>query len=269
MVPFPLSPWRRQNPSAKLVVVGVLLVGLMSIAACAASPEVAEATWPTSAEPLPAATSATGDTQITCGGRTFPVSGLSASPGAEKAVGPKFDALRQTLAAFEPEFPGSAGWTWRLAGSDPSGAVFVSQTDAISESGWAYVEVAVGDAGQHPGTIGSCDPRVVLSAEFGPATWALDPAFPAPGPRSTRINVLVWERSCSSGRPTTGRMSAPVIAYAATTVTITIGVRPLSGLQSCPGPPGTPALVELSEPLGSRTLFDGGLVPPAAPVPPY
>jgi hypothetical protein len=52
-------------------------------------------------------------------------------------------------------------------------------------------------------------------------------------------------------------------------VTITIGVRPLEvapgTLLNCGGPPGTPASVRLSEPLGDRTLLDGGRVPPAPP----
>ena len=48
----------------------------------------------------------------------------------------------------------------------------------------------------------------------------------------------------------------------ATAVTITIGVRPPTGLQTCPGIPGTPDLVRLAEPLGKRTLLDGGRVPP-------
>jgi hypothetical protein len=109
----------------------------------------------------------------------------------------------------------------------------------------------------------------VLAPEFGTATWALDPAFPAPTPGSTALHILVWERACSSGRPTTGRMSAPVIAYGPTTVTITIGVRPLTGLQQCPGPPGTPAVVGLAEPLGGRTLLDGGRVPAAPPSPAF
>lgn len=108
-----------------------------------------------------------------------------------------------------------------------------------------------------------------LAPEFGPATWALDPAFPAPGPTTDELHVLVWESTCSSGRPTTGRMSAPLIDAGPTTVTITIGVRPLSGLQGCPGPPGTPALVKLTEPLGRRTLLDGGRVPPAPPTPAF
>ena len=114
-----------------------------------------------------------------------------------------------------------------------------------------------------PGTSGA------LSAEFGPATWALDPSFASPGPDATELHILVWELSCSSGSPTTGRMSAPVIAYTATTVTITIGVRPFSGPQACNGPPGTPAIVQLAAPLGDRILLDGGRVPPAPPSPAF
>ena len=55
------------------------------------------------------------------------------------------------------------------------------------------------------------------------------------------------------------------------TSTITLGVRPIEvppGFAiTCPGPPGTPAILRLSEPLGSRELLDGGSVPPAPPAP--
>lgn len=108
-----------------------------------------------------------------------------------------------------------------------------------------------------------------LPSQFGPANWAFDPAFPAPGPANDRLFILVWERACSSGSPATGRMSAPVIETAPTTVTITIGVRPVSGMQTCPLPPGTPAVVTLPEPLGARSLRDGGSVPPAPPSPAF
>lgn len=110
-----------------------------------------------------------------------------------------------------------------------------------------------------------------LSPEFGPATWALDPQYPVPMETTTELHVLVWERACSSGSPATGRMSTPVVEFASASVTITIGVRPLqvepgSGV-TCPMPPGTPASLRLGEPLGSRTLLDGGRVPPAPPSP--
>ena len=102
---------------------------------------------------------------------------------------------------------------------------------------------------------------------FRLATWALDPAFPSPGPESTSMHILVWETLCASGRPTTGRMSAPAISFGSKTVTIKIGVRPLGGVQACPGPTGTPAILILPEPLGARTLLDGGRTPVGPPSP--
>lgn len=102
---------------------------------------------------------------------------------------------------------------------------------------------------------------------FTLATWAPDPAFPSPAPGSTSMHILVWETLCASGRPTTGRMSAPAVSFASTTVTIKIGVRPLGGVQACPGPTGTPAILILTEPLGARTLLDGGRMPIGPPSP--
>lgn len=115
------------------------------------------------------------------------------------------------------------------------------------------------------------NPTSVLSPEFGPATWALDPAFPTPVADTSELHILVWERACSGGSPATGRMSAPVVEYTSAAVTITIGVRPLQVdpgmLLTCPMPPGTPAILQLSESLGTRDLLDGGRVPPAPPSP--
>lgn len=242
---------------------------LLNLAACEAGPGATfqVPTWPVPPEALPAATSGAPDAKLTCGGRTFPSSGLETPTGAEKASGPAFDALRATLARFGSEFPGSSDWTWRLAGRDETGAIFLARTDALGPPGWVAIEVAAESSGWQPLGMGQCDPHVVLSAEFGPATWALDPAFASPAPDSTELHILVWERACSSGSPATGRMSAPVIENAAGTVTITIGVRPLGDIQSCPMPPGTPVLLRLPEPLGKRTLLDGGHVPPAPPSP--
>lgn len=106
-----------------------------------------------------------------------------------------------------------------------------------------------------------------MPSGFGPATWALDAAFAQPGPDATVLHVLVWEGACSGGSPATGRMSPPVVVATASTVTISIGVRDLTGMQTCPEPPGTPAVLTLPGPLGSRTLLDGGLTPPGPPTP--
>ncbi|HJP87449.1 MAG TPA: hypothetical protein VJ850_00215 [Candidatus Limnocylindrales bacterium] len=110
------------------------------------------------------------------------------------------------------------------------------------------------------------EPVPALPSDFGPANWALDPdAFP-PDPTTTELRLLVWERACSGGAPATGRMSAPVVDFGPTAVTVTLGVRPLEVppgyAVTCPGPPGTPAILRLAEPLGSRSLLDGGCTPP-------
>lgn len=104
---------------------------------------------------------------------------------------------------------------------------------------------------------------------YGLATWALDPTYPTPDAATSTLHILVWERACSSGQPTTGRMSPAFITYGASSVTIAIGVRPRPGAQTCPGPPGTPAIVDLTGPLGARTLLDGGVYPPAPPSPAF
>ena len=112
-------------------------------------------------------------------------------------------------------------------------------------------------------------PSPSLAAEFGPATWSLDPAFPPPVAASTVLHILVSETACHGFTPATGRMSDPLTVYTPTTLTITIGVRPLGGAQRCPLPPGTPTEVQLPLALGDRTLLDGGLVPPGPPTAPY
>src|SRR5258705_13468050 len=100
--------------------------------------------------------------------------------------------------------------------------------------------------------------RVVLSAESGPATGAPVPSFPAPAATTTQLHILVWEQACSGGSPATGRISAPVVEYAATSVTITLGVRPLQlapgTAVTFPGPPRPPPTMTPAEPPGPRTL---------------
>ncbi len=95
------------------------------------------------------------------------------------------------------------------------------------------------------------------------------PWEPAPGadlsPATTRIEVLVNERACSGGTSAEGRIAPPTIEYEAETVTITLAVIPVTGPAPCPGNPDTPYTVELDEPLGDRTILDGGTSPPAPP----
>jgi hypothetical protein len=226
------------------------------------------ATWPVTPEALAVATSGLSRDTLTCGGaRTFPTAALNAPGGAEREPGPEFDALRATIAQFGDGFPGAALTGWRLVARDAAGATFVAPAGLAGAPGWLAAEVVQESGGWKPSSLGACDPRVVLSPEFGPATWDVDHSAPAPDASTTQLHLLVWERACSSGSPTTGRMSAALVDEAATSVTITIGVRGLAGVQTCPGPPGTPVIVTLPRPLGGRLLLDGGREPPATPSP--
>lgn len=219
-----------------------------------------------------AAPSDAGFPRLTCGARTFPVSALDAPTGAESAAGPPYDALRATLAVFGTEMQslGLDRLTWRLVGQDAQGAQFLARAITAGPEEPAWVEAEIGFEGDQwvPSGVGQCRLRTVLSAVSGPASWTLDPSFPAPAADATTLHLLVTELACSSGRPPTGRISEPLIATTATTVTITIGVRPLGGDQNCPGLMGTPIAVTLPGPLGNRTLLDGGTFPaqpPSAP----
>jgi hypothetical protein len=95
------------------------------------------------------------------------------------------------------------------------------------------------------------------------------PWEPAPDadltPAATSIEVLVNERACASGTSAEGRIAPPTVEYGPDTVTITLAVIPVTGGADCPGNPDTPFTVELDEPLGDRTLLDGGTSPPSSP----
>jgi hypothetical protein len=95
------------------------------------------------------------------------------------------------------------------------------------------------------------------------ATWWIDPKQPAPTAKSTTIHALVMEQACASGQSAEGRVEEPIIELGDTSITVTYRVRGRQGTgQDCQGNPTTPIELTLPEPLGNRTLLDGGSDPP-------
>lgn len=89
-------------------------------------------------------------------------------------------------------------------------------------------------------------------------TWTLDSAFDPPGLSTTRLHLVVTDPRCNGGHDPEARLLEPEISYEDTEIGIAITARPLPGFQGCPlGPPAF-ILVELAEPLGSRSLVETG-----------
>lgn len=85
-----------------------------------------------------------------------------------------------------------------------------------------------------------------------PARWWVAPGASL-GPTSREVPIVVNEVGCASGRSAEGRIVVEV-AYGSDAIDIAVGVRPLGGDQECPSNPDTPFTVELTEPLGDRTI---------------
>lgn len=148
----------------------------------------------------------------------------------------------------------------------PDGSEVVASTDLGWWAAWWPSNVrpvtiaAVDGSGTAVG--GVTVPPGEIEGRVGPASWWLDPKALAPTPDATSIAALVLEESCASGHTAEGRVEPPTIELTDTSVIVTFSVRQLPGGQDCPGHPPTPTVFQLPEPLGNRTLYDGGDEPP-------
>jgi hypothetical protein len=205
--------------------------------------------------------------RLTCGidAATFSPDAL-AGPGAELAPDAAAAALREFLLTEPtPEYP-FPRVGWHRVAQTPDHELFVAPTSgdppwlavAFMRSGGAWVLDAYGE----------CALAIALPGEIDVADWWVDPAAAPPTPQSTRVSILLQERSCAGGRPPDGRVLAPVVLYRPDAVVVTIAISKLSGGSDCQGNPSVPFVLELTEPLRDRVLLDGGTVPPRAPAPP-
>lgn len=106
-----------------------------------------------------------------------------------------------------------------------------------------------------------CENRVVLPPGLGHVAVHLDPAA-LPDPADTRIQLLVTEAGCTSGREMGDALRGPQVIETDDAVLVAFAVVPYVGAANCPGNPDAHPTVELSRPLGDRALLHGVLVPP-------
>jgi hypothetical protein len=129
------------------------------------------------------------------------------------------------------------------AGSPPyADASFERDGDNWRPEGWGQCRVEVSSPG------------------LGNAYWVLDPESD-PASSGTELHVLINERECASGEPPVGREILPVVLEEPDTITITVLVEPVTGGADCQSNPWHPITIDLSEPVGDRTLFDASVAP--------
>jgi hypothetical protein len=170
--------------------------------------------------------------------------------------------------AFRASFRGAGGIPGN--GGDPSTYYLLVRSDTKAVFATGSPPTNLVRFGQQQGrwiwqgSGGDCShPHALLPPGLGEVDWALDSAYPPPGPADTTIHVLVTEPACAGGKAMGDRLSGPEVVARGTQMLIAFGARSDGALaHTCQGNPSTPVTVPLPEPLGNRTLADGGFVPP-------
>ena len=179
-------------------------------------------------------------------------------PSIDDVEHPAVDVLRTEL-----DTPGGEPLPrgrWVVINIDDDLAVFA----ALSSSGFgtAAVErrgdrwIFAGEASGRP-----CEPAVKLPPGLGRVEVRLDPDA-LPDPADTAINLLVTEEGCANSREMGDALKGPQVIETDDAVLVAFAVIPIAGMATCPGNPSTPVTIELAQPLGQRTLYDGLYYPP-------
>ena len=97
-------------------------------------------------------------------------------------------------------------------------------------------------------------------SDDGPASpfdWELAPGTELT-PATDSLEVIATERACTGGEAPGNRLREPVVRYTESSVILAISADALpDGFYTCPGNPPVSVVVELSEPLGDRSLVEG------------
>jgi hypothetical protein len=150
-------------------------------------------------------------------------------------------------------------------GFDDESEVFASSGNGWWAAWWpgAARASAIAAVDRRSLAIGSAEaPNAEVEARVGPAAWWLDPTAETPTATSTTIAAVVIEEACASGNSPEGRVELPRMELTATEVIVTFSIRRRPGGQDCQGNAPFKVQFELPEPLGNRTLYDGGEDPP-------
>jgi hypothetical protein len=189
----------------------------------------------------------------------FAFDALDSPTGAEDRIGPEFDVLRES-AGSDPDPGGDFGPdpTFREVARDANAVLFLYEqpADTIEDFRYLFKKIERDGLGWRLTGSGDCTPRAVAPPGYGPATWALDPAFRAPGRDTRTLHILVQELACTGGRSASGRISPAFATWDERELVIEVFVESIPGGGDCQGVPPTPATLRLPVPVGDRALVD-------------
>lgn len=190
-----------------------------------------------------------------------PYSRLVDPPPIDQVDHPAVEALRAELKASGAEPMPTGRWVVISIGDD------LATFAALSPDSFGRAEFRRhGDRWRLGGVgIGPCEPTVALPEglhRLNRVAIGLDAGSP-PDPDSRTIHVLATEQECASGREMGDDLLGPQVVETDSAVLIAFVAIPLAErLVNCQGNPSTPVTIELSRPLGDRTIYDGLYVPP-------
>ncbi len=192
------------------------------------------------------------DPLVDCDGAALRLSDLASPRPVESVDDPAVDAFLSDLA--DPAGMDLPLDGWVVLGINDEQAVFALLEP---EERW-MVTMEQGSSGWRFGALGGpCDePRVALPEGLEPVSWEVDPESPPPTPEDTVLHLRVMELGCSGGQPIGERLVGPQVVETDTDVQVAFAAQS-PGPNSCPSNPWSSVTVELTEPLGSRTLRDG------------
>jgi hypothetical protein len=206
---------------------------------------------------------------------TFESEALDGPADGQDADTEQAEALRDLLATTVTPLPTSG---WRALHVSPLAATFAAGQLATGLT-VAWLEWFQPSFLQHGGDDrpprddsgrwlprGTYEPitsfRVAPPAGTTRCTWWLRTQ---PAATDREIAVYATDPTCASGQPTGDRLRPPLIETNDREVRIAFAATRLAGDHTCPSHPPTPRQVVLDEPIGERTLLDGGAWPAQPP----
>ena len=197
------------------------------------------------------------DLRVGCpSGPTFPVSALL---DIEPLVGSGREHIEVAIAGFLGSGEG-AFWPqadeWQVLYESDTEVVLVYvdapmigfQTVLHVDGEWRWSGSQLGE---------DCSLEARLPEGLNRVNWRIDPEFGL-DPASTMIHLLATEGECASGQAMGARLRSPHVVITNGEVRITLVADPPQGdLQTCPGNPEQPVVIELGMPLGDRAVVDG------------